>query len=125
MTIVLIDFKYLPVSFQIRPPIRLALLSGVAFIIFFSFIASINNISSLSVSKDSILIQQNKQRTQKTDHLETVTKNLNEELNRNNTNETLLRINPTDLQKLEPKNENPDSSAGGTKPSSSKIFITR
>lgn len=109
---------------QIRPPIRLALLSGVFFIVFFSFIASVNNISSLSVTKDSIQTLQNKQRTQKIDHLETITKNLNEELNRNNTNETLLRVKPNELQKLKP---NTDSVQSEPVPQNtpSKIFITR
>ncbi|MBC7471997.1 MAG: hypothetical protein H7196_01900 [candidate division SR1 bacterium] len=112
-------------SIEIRPPIRLILLSGVFFIIFFSFIASLNNISSLSAYKDSIQELQNKQRTQKSDHLETVTKNLNQELNQNSAAETLLKVKPNEMKRLQIQNSNMPNESETQKATPQKVFITR
>jgi biopolymer transport protein ExbB/TolQ len=92
-------------NIEIRPAIRLTLLSGVFFMIFFSFIASLNNISSLSANKDSIQEMQNKQRLQKQDHLENITKNLKQEINQNSANETLLKVKPSEMKKLQTQND--------------------
>jgi hypothetical protein len=112
-------------SIEIRPPVRLTLLSGVFFIIFFSFIASLNNISSLSAYKDTIVEMQNKQLLQKSDHLENVTKNLNQELDQNNANETLLKVRPSEMKKLQSQNGISEQQQDLQKSSPSKVFITR
>jgi hypothetical protein len=112
-------------SIEIRPPVRLTLLSGVFFIIFFSFIASLNNISSLSAYKDTILEMQNKQLLQKSDHLENVTKNLNQELDQNNANETLLKVRPNEMRKLQSQNGITEQQQDMQKSSPSKVFMTR
>lgn len=125
MTIDFIDTINLNMSIEIRPPTRLILLSGVFFISFFSFIASLNNISSLSAYKDSIQQLQNKQRTQKSDHLERVTKNLNQELNQNSATETLLKVKPNEMKRLQIQNSGLPKESEIQKPTPQKVFITR
>jgi hypothetical protein len=112
-------------NIEIRPPIRLTLLSGVFFIIFFSFIASLNNISSLSAYRDSVQEMQNKQRLQKIDHLELVTKNMIQEQNQNSNNETLLKVKPNEMKRLQTQENNTEQQKELQKTTPPKVFITR
>jgi hypothetical protein len=119
------DISYINMNISIRPPIRLTLLGGVFFIIFFSFIASLNNISSLSAYKDTIEEMQNKQRLQKSDHLENITKNLNQELSQNSANETLLKVKPNEMKQLQKQGNPEEQKNDSQKATPSKVFITR
>jgi hypothetical protein len=86
---------------DIKSPLRLILLAGVFLVLFFAFIAQINNVSSLSVARENIDLAQKKERNQRVDHLLGVTKKLNEELARNSENETLLRVKPEETRRLQ------------------------
>lgn len=91
---------------KIKPQLRLSLLIGVFFVMFFSFIATINNISSLNSELSGIEKMKLKVKSEKIDYLDNVKKGYKDEFSRGVDNETRELIRSSDVQKLSPSDPN-------------------
>ncbi len=85
----------------IKAPIRFMFLAGVGFILFFSFIALINNISSVIAEKSTIEQKKELEKNQKSDFLDTLRKRYREEFTRSVENETREVVQNSELIKIQ------------------------
>jgi hypothetical protein len=86
---------------NIKAPIRFMFLAGVGFILFFSLIALINNITSVIAEKTAIEQKKELEKNQKTDFLASIKKRYKEEFTRSVENETREVVQNAELIKIQ------------------------
>lgn len=110
---------------EIKESIRITLILAVIFVQFILVVTNINNFTSLYNRRKDLQAQIKKEEGEQVNHLADIKRELNNEFNQENINESLLKVFPSEIEKIKTAEEQAEEERKRREKNNANIIIAQ